>query len=1536
MLCGMNDIRNEISGDRRPSILADLPELKETDIMSLKHDLSQTLSKLPVNNKDLLMVCVNDVLKLSHLYCADWKLLSPDAPLVSRVVDLIRRYESNGLQLHGDGVRLLTRLAEAFALDASVTSALSEPPVVELLLRLALEHPIYPACLAVLDVATAANGMLVKRISEIGTLSDAFVPVVVDSYLAAGLSIVEELPLPLPAEGFLALADFLMRKVLSSPLAAAHTGAVLRVLAGLVVQVETNFKVHHFRTTFNNFLSRVLSQKEDLDTQGKAAVYLLMRGLVVINPLYAIDFYEDGLLKRSVDALTDGGRLSDFSMWKEGDEMVFVALLSFLVSMLVFGDDVDCALYCRGLIDGAHCRENRLRPLKLIPPQPEMYPNAFEAAVELCAVLYGSRLIDDANEPVGLRTYFSEDHDEYVMFVDAVMRGVLGLLELYESDQMMKACNVIVLLSRHSKGILGIDCDGPIGTTDTLAQALAVDATQHHRLTIADVIASCRGLLVEYVLDDLDNFELDYACVVDAMAVLSGWSFNYWDPLSSDKKKIPEWTDAEVRQVASEICRMTLSPHDRPSFAVGTSIDMVSPDVLPDNEDWKYSTADPEILEMIVSEKLKRKSEQASLSYHDDSLAIATTHSRSGTESALDILQGVLCDVASVMDTSSGAEDFGTSNINPVTEMELEKDSLKRAPTTNASLAGSIPFERRLSKLVTETSSRSLMQKVQEIRHVFDDWELESTEVLCRHMLLLLSASRCVSCKWILTVFKQNTLLEIIAELLTDERHGLNTYPLMEEKFIQFYADLCTADQTELTDSAIAVYEHIVNILGDWNNLKMTNLVENCILTLIVLATTNKTVQRRAVAVLEKVDVALWRAGKDRLLEPSLALVAVLGEYLNRLEVNAEHLLAGWMVAGLRCPLNGTKKSASSTTNQMCNVRCDDPTAEIPFRICRIISRLQSAHPQVIYKTLSRREIEVPIISILLKLIATDIGPLREMYEHGRVPTAEQFVTLAGITLLEEKYEVGTNSSGTSIADCGYFITQSPEYSHIDPTKIPKPSASLAIVLRACLACCKDMNLRPIWFGERWSFHWSFIDRYLLSRGFADLIFLIWHHYRYVQEVEVKSLCLGILVAVADKVSQNPVNNIPIRPPGRAAAGQIFSVSDNIAKCTDESERGAAMDQNQTPLPRRRSWSRSQSFSSGPPTTVVIVPISKILPLLAISLSEHVKGKLTSSIHDTNDIKTNGSIMSEAIDSRGVFMEKPARSFSDKVEGSRFKQLEVKIIGSPTAELPTAEEYAINSEAVLHSMEGLKLFIFNEDDQTILKQHEHYFVATPLCETVLFLMDLYPAVNVIQKIGLTLLLYLCKTDSNNVDILGEHCKCIISAVISFPSDQMVHHTFCTLVWILAQKSEKHRNSLVFHAIYKWLFIPIKFGWEDVTSIACKAVASVADTPARAEMVGMARLCEVLVSALGKHRSAVALQIDGLAAVLALAKSPTCVLKMRASGGKKILMETRRSLMKLITEDAQLPYGYERGDLIDILKTTNNYPGLFDGDKCVIS
>lgn len=152
-----------------------------------KRDLHEAVAALPFGNAEELFYALRDLFKLSHLYHADWAALSVDSHLIHQVVDSIRRYEANGLQLNGDGVRLLYKVVSCGSggktssanssssepKDAIATlcpvgiQVLSEHAVIELLLRLALEHTVRDVCIALMESVVQQDASIFTKICDI-------------------------------------------------------------------------------------------------------------------------------------------------------------------------------------------------------------------------------------------------------------------------------------------------------------------------------------------------------------------------------------------------------------------------------------------------------------------------------------------------------------------------------------------------------------------------------------------------------------------------------------------------------------------------------------------------------------------------------------------------------------------------------------------------------------------------------------------------------------------------------------------------------------------------------------------------------------------------------------------------------------------------------------------------------------------------------------------------------------------------------------------------------------------------------------------------------------------------------------------------------------------------------------------------------------------------------------------------------------------------------------------------------------------------
>jgi hypothetical protein len=145
----------------------DVLEVRELNINDMKIDLKQTLMKLPINNREELYMLLRNIFQYSHIYYSEWKDIVIDTHVVHEVVNIIRRYESNELQLHGDGVRLLYQLSTVTSNKHAIIQVLSDASVIELLLRLLLEHPIYGICISILDQIVSADSTWFIRLNEI-------------------------------------------------------------------------------------------------------------------------------------------------------------------------------------------------------------------------------------------------------------------------------------------------------------------------------------------------------------------------------------------------------------------------------------------------------------------------------------------------------------------------------------------------------------------------------------------------------------------------------------------------------------------------------------------------------------------------------------------------------------------------------------------------------------------------------------------------------------------------------------------------------------------------------------------------------------------------------------------------------------------------------------------------------------------------------------------------------------------------------------------------------------------------------------------------------------------------------------------------------------------------------------------------------------------------------------------------------------------------------------------------------------------------
>jgi hypothetical protein len=141
-------------------------EHKQMHTEKLIDILNAILKGNPINSfKKLLSLTIEP-----HLYLDQWKTLDVSVITLEKVIDIVRRYEENGLQLEGKGVWLLLMCLK-YCYNPAPTDKLpkdSQISLVETLIRIALEHSVHLQCTEILQYIVDKMELTPKEVFEAG------------------------------------------------------------------------------------------------------------------------------------------------------------------------------------------------------------------------------------------------------------------------------------------------------------------------------------------------------------------------------------------------------------------------------------------------------------------------------------------------------------------------------------------------------------------------------------------------------------------------------------------------------------------------------------------------------------------------------------------------------------------------------------------------------------------------------------------------------------------------------------------------------------------------------------------------------------------------------------------------------------------------------------------------------------------------------------------------------------------------------------------------------------------------------------------------------------------------------------------------------------------------------------------------------------------------------------------------------------------------------------------------------------------------
>ena len=104
---------------------------------------------------------------------------------------------------------------------------------------------------------------------------------------------------------------------------------------------------------------------------------------------------------------------------------------------------------------------------------------------------------------------------------------------------------------------------------------------------------------------------------------------------------------------------------------------------------------------------------------------------------------------------------------------------------------------------------------------------------------------------------------------------------------------------------------------------------------------------------------------------------------------------------------------------------------------------------------------------------------------------------------------------------------------------------------------------------------------------------------------------------------------------------------------------------------------------------------------------------------------------------------------------------------------------------------------------------------------------------------------------------------------------------------------------------------------------------------RAEIIGCAGLCRVVVQLMEKHGRLLRIQRDGLRCAVALCQAPACVKLFKANGGCETISNARLFLKSFLeTPDVPVAESYTVKELRELIKQSSSKK--FNSTSCFMS
>lgn len=1396
---------------------------------------------------------LNRIMKVytqSHLYLSQWKALRVDIEHLKRVIGMIRRFETSGLQLDGKGLWLLVMLlensCENLTIDESTFTVLFDT-----LLRVAVETSAYTICTSTLYLLITKFNASCGKLFQTGYCLSSYNQLYVFYFLIVlwllffkGCAIADHLPDSIPADNFVSILSFVQVCIEYDRSCAL---LACKFLVYLAANVTPNHKVNYFLPSVVRkfgvvFLEDSQEERDQPELKREIEVYILvlLKYLAPLHPTHAHIIMNHAANLPS----TIVRRLEEESLSEAGES----AALLFLDSLCI---DTNAKDQLRTMIS-----------IKLVRSKMKVFsPTVTEKATKLFLSLYAndiecnyrarssvdlresrswsnlSRLSEDSGGAGfgvgggGLSTKSARSDRSYSLTGVTCLRDLLGIvLTITEAALHAQAQEGNDTATQGEEN--AVAADEPTAETTRISTSAAFHYmnsivyqvglyVQIHRIySLHDVVARIVALILSQ-FDRMDKFDLKNAKIIDTLFILIGMRERCWQPFAADV------IDTDFVEMSSALLEHF--------------VNIADPVVTDANSDFN-------------------------------------------------------------MPCSPETRDFTTSNL--------------------------------LNSKVINFAKDKFLQSSEYLENFLEEWEVESIEGISRRLLLIYCKVQLGGLEAVAGLLDLELFQEMLWDVMTDERHGLDAYPEMKRKCIQLFTAvgmhlnspagaiagsaaaspvnnnnyntqgsgkipptpkveeppkqlsnagplaefvikiLCSHEHASATDeddelalNSMHLNSNLSSKIGIHNNPPASGAADlgglngkseggkcvsrifrthkhnvqlrySCLSSIMYICEHNRAVRRKVIASYAEIASNFSYLDAVHSMPPLLHLVALASEYLTKVESAGEESIVTLIVRAL-----------------------SNPDAVVRTLACDVISVIGASSPGLMHRGICRPEIEHLLLDILQTACAEE--------EHQQ---------------------------------------------HTGPL--------VRSVLKACNALTHDINVRPCWVPSPYTYHWSRYSMNLATRplfvvSFLDTLQLVVRRASRTYIIHYFAVVLSIVTCLMYSCNDG-----------------VFGPAIPKSSPTHVAELKAALIEKFLPwMPIALDY--LTSFKK---------ILRSMLTVPLISENGSTSGSTPSSPTGQAQLQQNGGggsakggsasassserLPEQVVQDKEAAAKDTNKSSTQKAGLNIMNRIKLKpnanVVIVESVVLPDKKQdvkYSPGAEYLAEKLiEALHAFLCM-DEMFPLSTYLHnaaLFSGTPVIACVSYFMTECKGNLKVQRRGIDFVKHFADNQIGLSSIAMHSPSAIMHAARSLSDTLEVQYSFCKIVSAVARSDDFARENFIRFNVQSLLVELVLRQHPEQSKLACLALTDLCthDTDAIA-VCQSAGVVDAVLALLDSMPSDFKIQVEGVRVLVTVDQVPELLSATRKLSVSQILKRTKKFLTAAMKQE-QLPDHYEKGDVEALL------------------